>query len=247
MAKTLLAVEDSNTMRRVLEITLASADYRIELVDNAQSALDELDRIAPDTALVDISLPDTNGYELCRALKSRRPELPVLLLSSIQQPYDPARGAEVQADDYIDKPFDTQALCGKVDQLLARADDGVVSVQPEVASAGQDEAHGHSVPPPLPVASRPSSADGLELDGSGVSSVPPPMPATAPPPAAAAEAVAQASSEVASRAAGLGLTSQQLEAITALSREVVEKAVWEVVPALAETLIKEEIARLTRE
>ncbi len=73
---------------------------------------------------------------------------------------------------------------------------------------------------------------------------PKPAPVAAAP--AAPHAVAAATATLANKLDGLGLTKDQVDAVLALSREVVEKAVWEVVPALAETLIKEEIARLTK-
>jgi CheY-like chemotaxis protein len=77
---------------------------------------------------------------------------------------------------------------------------------------------------------------------------PAPAPARAPTPApSASAAVASASAEVAQRAQGLGLTPAQVDAVTALTREVVERVVWEVVPQLAETMIREEIKRLTAE
>jgi hypothetical protein len=63
----------------------------------------------------------------------------------------------------------------------------------------------------------------------------------------AAPVAAAANGALAGKLAGLGLTPAQVEGVLALSREVVEQVVWEVVPTLAETLIKEEIARLTRE
>jgi hypothetical protein len=70
--------------------------------------------------------------------------------------------------------------------------------------------------------------------------------APAPAPVAAASGNG-AHAEFASKLGGLGLTSAQIEGVLSLSREVVEKVVWEVVPTLAEAMIKEEIARLTRE
>ena len=74
------------------------------------------------------------------------------------------------------------------------------------------------------------------------------MPTAAPPRTAdAASPVAAVNGQFAGKLGDLGLTSAQIEAVLALSREVVERVVWEVVPQLAETMIKEEITRLTRE
>jgi hypothetical protein len=77
---------------------------------------------------------------------------------------------------------------------------------------------------------------------------PAPAPAAAPPARAAAPVVATAvNGQMQSKLSDLGLSPQQADAVMALSREVVERVVWEVVPQLAEAIIKEEIARLTRE
>jgi hypothetical protein len=75
-----------------------------------------------------------------------------------------------------------------------------------------------------------------------------PAPSAAPaPPAGAAAAATSDNGQFAERLAGLGLSKDQVEGVLALSREVVEQVVWEVVPTLAETIIKEEIRRLTAE
>jgi CheY-like chemotaxis protein len=254
LTKTLLAVEDSKTMRKVLGITFASDEFETVLVDNAQEGLARLDQLRPDLALVDVTLSDINGYDLCRRLKSRSPGLPVMILSSRQQPYDPVRGADAGADDFIDKPFDTQQLREKVQKLVSK--NGAVA-RPAAAAAPAAAATPSRTPPP-----------GMP---------PPPAPRAAPqaPPARPAERRAEparsvsaslravtggaAQSDVAApagalvngalleRLQSLDLSSDQVNAVLAISRDVIEKVVWEVVPVLAETLIKEEIARLTRE
>jgi hypothetical protein len=73
------------------------------------------------------------------------------------------------------------------------------------------------------------------------------QPIHAPPPAAAAPVAAAVNGHLAGKLGDLGLSPAQVDAVLALSREVVERVVWEVVPQLAETIIKEEIARLTKD
>jgi hypothetical protein len=75
---------------------------------------------------------------------------------------------------------------------------------------------------------------------------PTPAPAAVAPAPAAAPVAALVNGQLQSKLEGLGLTPQQVEAVAALSREVVERVVWEVVPVLAETIIKEELSRLTK-
>ena len=122
---TILAVDDSATMRKCLEITFKGTDIELVLCESAAEALERVKILAPDLVIADLSLSPCDGYELCEALKLAVPELPVLLLSSKQNPFDSDRGQE--ADDHMDKPFDTQRLFDKAQELIeqgALEDDG---------------------------------------------------------------------------------------------------------------------------
>ncbi|HVU04083.1 MAG TPA: response regulator, partial [Polyangiaceae bacterium] len=119
MTTTLLAVDDSTTMRKVLEITFAGENYKTVLAQSADEALNAARSERPTIALLDHTLGDTNGYDLARELKSLVPGLAVMILSSKQNPFDKARAAASGVDDFMDKPFDTQKLLDKVAQVLA--------------------------------------------------------------------------------------------------------------------------------
>jgi len=258
LTTTLLAVDDSKTLRKVFEITFAGEPgFQVVLAESAQDALSKLGSVAPVIALVDVTLPDQNGYDLCGQIKARSPQTSVIVLGSKQIPYDAARGEAAGADDYIDKPFDTQQLIDKVNRLAT----GVVAPAPAPAVA--PAVHSNvAAAMNLPKSSHVSAAPPVQLRGPSaapaparrMTSTPPPKPKSALPavPAASA-AVAHAASGAAGagisaeQLAGLGLSAAQVEAVMALSRDVVERVVWEVVPVLAETLIKEEIRRLTAE
>ncbi len=239
MAKKLLAVEDSKTMRKVLGITFATDEFEAVVADSPQQALSQLDQLRPDMVLLDVTLGEVNGYDLCRQVKSRAPGTPVMILSSRQQPYDPVRGAEVQADDFIDKPFDTQQLRDKVKKLCAQNGTRAAVAKPAPAAAAPAR------PAPIPRTPPPAMPP------------PPPMPARggAPRPAAGAAQPTAAHAALAgatngalkARLESLDLTAEQAQAVLTLSREVIEQVVWEIVPVLAETLIREGIARLTRD
>lgn len=259
----LLAVDDSNTMRKVLEITFAGEDFETLLASTPQEAVGHLRQHNPPIALVDITLSPSNGYEFCQQIKAEYPETRVLLLSSKQNPYDPARGAAVGADDHIDKPFDTQTLIDKV-RALAQAAPKAVAAKPQPAAVGL-RPRGVGVPgaaspevAPRPRFGTASPAQPASRLGSPTRSasapVAKPMAKPTAPAIPVAKATPQRSQPAALNGAGgmeaklgeLGLTPEQVAAVLALSREVIEQVVWEVVPSLAETLIKEEIARLTK-
>ena len=315
MPKTLLAVDDSVTMRKVLEITFSSDDFRVLGAENSQKALAHLAE-EPIAALIDTSLEGDDGYNLAKQIRARDPRIAIVLMASRYNPYDANRGREAGADDYADKPFDTTGLLDKVKKAIA-AREGLKAA-PAPAPAPPAAAPGPMAPPfastprPAITAAIPSRgpigvgnrAHTLSFDSGPVvpapgaapaptptmqqraappaavsrPAAPPaaaPVAAKAPPvavpsphnvptaaPPAAAPAPSPAAPPVAALAAvpavlvngqlagkldGLGLTPQQVEAVLSLSRDLVERVVWEVVPLLAETIIKEEIARLTKE
>ena len=137
MTSTVLAVDDSVTMRRVLEITFAGPDFNVITVDSADAALAKLKSVKADVVVTDTTLDPKNGYDLCKAIKQSTPGVPVLILSSKQNPFDPARGAAAQADDHIDKPFDTQQMIDKVKKLLSggKAEPTITAAAPARAAA----------------------------------------------------------------------------------------------------------------
>jgi CheY-like chemotaxis protein len=277
VAATVLAVDDSVTMRKVLDITFAGPDFRCVTANSADAALQKLRSDKPDVVVADVTLEGKNGYELCRAIKQASPETPVLILSSKHNPYDPAKGSSAQADDYMDKPFDTQQMIDKVKKLLAAKGEVKAKAAPlptaPVAqrartltySAATGGSLGGNTPGPAPVApavrapavaaavatpatGMPLQARSAARDATPVSPAAPPArtpaaPAVAPVAAAVAGPV---NGQMAAKLADIGLTPAQVDAVLALSRDVVERVVWEVVPVLAETIIKEEIARLTK-
>ena len=118
MPKTLLAVDDSATMRKVLEITFGGEDFRVVTADGASSALSRLGE-EPVAAVIDTSLGSDDGYALAKEMRvARQPRLALVIMASRYAPYDANRGRDAGVDDYIDKPFDTQALIDKVKKAL---------------------------------------------------------------------------------------------------------------------------------
>ena len=272
MTTTLLAVDDSLTMRKVLEITFAGESFKTVIATNGEEAMSLAKSERPAVALVDHTLPDMAGYDLCRELKAVSPGMAVLILSSKQNPYDKARGAAMGVDDFMDKPFDTQKLLDKVSQVLAqpravaaaapaaRAAAPVAAAPAAIPTASarpRSQTLSYGTPAPAPAPPPPAPAPGptaRTLPGTPAVASPqaaaaaPRMAAPAAKPAAAvAAAVAAGNGQLTDKLQALGLSATQVEGVLALSREVVEKVVWEVVPVLAETIIKEELRRLTAE
>jgi len=265
---TLLAVDDSKTMRKVIEITFAGEGFKTVVAADAADAVAKAQSEHPNVALIDAALDGTNGYDLCRQIKGASPSTLVVLLSNKAQPYDKARGAAAGADDFMDKPFDTQQMIDKITALAKRGAQApapavappqapmaaapIAAKPPETRQRVQTLAYG-STPVPPQVAAAPAAPPKPLGGSSPFGSRAPTTPGTqaysppAPPVAAAAPTGGNGvHADFASKLGGLGLTPAQIEGVLSLSREVVEKVVWEVVPVLAETMIKEEISRLTR-
>ena len=111
----ILIVEDSVTMRKVMEMTFAGEDAELLAVESGELALQQGRDFGPDVAFIDASLPGIDGYEVTRAIKSD-PQLAgtaVILMASQHRPLDEARASEVGADAHILKPFDTQEAIDK--------------------------------------------------------------------------------------------------------------------------------------
>jgi len=235
-------VDDSRTIQKVLEMTFADKSYRLLLASDANDALEKLNRAQPAVVLIDVGKGSEDGYDLAHQVKSQSPGTAVLLMSSQHAPFDAARGS--MADGNIDKPFDSQKMLDAVAQLATRS--------PAMRSTATTTPAFKAVPPPpkmspIPTATEPDPAPVslVQPTGSFDNPAEPAVATPGPAPASAAANGGAPATAFAEKLAGLGLTAAQVEGVLALSREVVEQVVWEVVPTLAETLIKQEIHRLT--
>lgn len=259
MATTILAVDDSVTMRKVLEITFAGPEFRCVTVPGPDAALDKIKSDKPGVAVVDVTLEGKNGYELCKAIKQASPSTPVLILSSKQNPYDAAKGTAASADDFMDKPYDSTQMLEKVRKLLASPSKTSAEPQKAPETPKVVQTPGPSATKPIPTAAvaaaspagaTPQRAKTMLYNPGGVNT---PGGSSTSIPAVKSEATKAAvaasvpvNGQMTAQLEAMGLTPAQVEGVLALSRDVIERVVWEVVPVLAETMIKEEIARLTK-
>jgi len=120
MPKNVLVADDSLTMRKVISLVLAPDDFRLIEVGNGTDALAKAQEMSPDMVLLDGSMPGKDGFEVCAALKKnpKTAHIPILLLVNGQDAIDEEKVRSVLADDYIAKPFESQALLDKACSLL---------------------------------------------------------------------------------------------------------------------------------
>jgi CheY-like chemotaxis protein len=123
MGKKILLADDSLTIQKVVELTLAGTDYELTCVSNGQKALEALAASRPDLILADVVMPGKNGYEVCEAVKGNpaTARIPVVLLSGTFEPFDRERADRIGCDLVVSKPFDAQQLLGRIETLLERA------------------------------------------------------------------------------------------------------------------------------
>lgn len=120
MLNILVADDDRNT-RRLLEAVLRGAGYDVFCAGNGLEALAVLDREHIDLVVLDVMMPQMNGYEFTEQLRAANNELPILMLSARQMPEDRKQGFIVGTDDYMTKPVDTEELLLRIKALLRRA------------------------------------------------------------------------------------------------------------------------------
>jgi len=131
MSKKILLADDSITIQKVVELTFSEGDYQVFSVGNGAQALKKIHEVRPDVALLDVIMPEANGYEVCEKVK-RNPEtswIPVLLLTGTFEPYDRKRAEAAGANGHLTKPFESQMLISKVEELIASSHHPVVETQ----------------------------------------------------------------------------------------------------------------------
>jgi DNA-binding response OmpR family regulator len=117
----ILVVEDTPAYAEALERTLALEGHRVFLATRAQEALARASAEAPDLVVLDLGLPDRDGYHVLRELRGRGNECPVLILSARSLESDKVEGFRLGADDYVTKPFGAMELLARISALLRRA------------------------------------------------------------------------------------------------------------------------------
>ena len=120
MTLAILVVEDDGPIRRMLERTLAAEGYAVSGVGDGGAALAAIEREPPDLLVLDLGLPAPDGLTVCRRVRERGRELPILVLTARDAVPDRVAGLDAGADDYLAKPFATDELLARVRALLRR-------------------------------------------------------------------------------------------------------------------------------
>ncbi|HEY7676277.1 MAG TPA: response regulator [Candidatus Methylomirabilis sp.] len=154
MGARILIADDSVTIQKVVELTFSREDFVLIPAQSGEEAIRKAKESRPDLMLIDLVMPDKNGYDVCRALRED-PQLkatPIILLTGTFETFDRNEGLKVGANDFVTKPFESQTLITKVKQLLS----------PQAAPAAAittlvQEPRAHPAPPPtIPLSPAPA-------------------------------------------------------------------------------------------
>jgi DNA-binding response OmpR family regulator len=123
MSKTLLLADDSVTIQRVIELTFAHEDIRVIAFSDGRRALQYLDTEHPDIVLVDVGVPEVDGYAVAAKIKGspRLRQVPVVLLASAGAKVDEVKARNIGCEGVLVKPFEPQQLVSRVKELLAKS------------------------------------------------------------------------------------------------------------------------------
>lgn len=116
-----LLVEDDLIVAQVISLMLRSSGAVVDHTDTGEEALELTRHYEYDLVLLDLMLPDIEGYEVVRRMRLGRDDTPVLILSGLSRPQAMVKGLELGADDYITKPFDKAELLARIRAIVRRS------------------------------------------------------------------------------------------------------------------------------
>ncbi len=117
----ILLVDDNPHMLEFLDVRLRGLGLRTTIVDNGAAALDVVRDDPPNLVILDIAMPELNGYQACRAIKAQNAKLPVIMLTGKTEKADRFWAQQCGADDFLSKPVDPTVVVQRIADLLEKA------------------------------------------------------------------------------------------------------------------------------
>jgi len=119
----IMAVDDELNILELVKLYLSREGYQIETATTGSDALSRFPQINPDLIILDLMLPDIDGFEICRKIRAKS-NVPILMLTARKEDVDKIIGLEIGADDYLTKPFNPRELIARVRAILRRYQTG---------------------------------------------------------------------------------------------------------------------------
>ena len=119
--ETILVVEDNQDLVNLLKINLEDEGYNVIIAMDGVTAVEKFKASEPSLILLDVMLPEMDGFDVCKEIRSKNKRVPILMLTAKSEEVDKVLGLEIGADDYMTKPFSIRELLARVKAILRRA------------------------------------------------------------------------------------------------------------------------------
>ena len=119
MSKTVLIIDDDQKLNNLLKTYLSKYDFKVRAVTHPDLGLKQIRQQLPDIIILDVMLPDKNGFEVCKAIRENY-AIPIIMLTARGEVTDRVIGLELGADDYLPKPFEPRELVARLQSILRR-------------------------------------------------------------------------------------------------------------------------------
>lgn len=130
----ILVIEDDPAVQTLIKIVLEKNDHEVVLAETAKLGMELALENTHDIIILDLGLPDGDGYEICKSIRDENLSTPILVLSAEQETDVKVKCLKVGADDYLTKPFDNSELTARIDAIMRRTNG---EVSKEVLSCGE--------------------------------------------------------------------------------------------------------------
>jgi len=120
-ATKVLVVDDEPSITDLVSMALRCEQFDVRVAGNGREALDAVESFSPDLAVLDIIMPDIDGFEVAQRLRNQGVKLPILFLTARDATEDKVRGLSLGGDDYMTKPFSIEELVARIRSILRRA------------------------------------------------------------------------------------------------------------------------------
>jgi two-component system response regulator VicR len=129
MSRRVLIIEDDTAIARLLRDNLVYQEFVVECANTATDAFNKIRSFKPELVLLDLMLPEGDGFEICRTLTAQREHPPIIILSARSGQDDKVLGLNLGADDYVTKPFAFEELLARVRAVMRRHESPVTVLQ----------------------------------------------------------------------------------------------------------------------
>ncbi|CAG7913476.1 Alkaline phosphatase synthesis transcriptional regulatory protein PhoP [Mammaliicoccus sciuri] len=120
MSQKVLVVDDEQSIATLLKYNIEQAGYQVIVAYDGVQALEKVNEEKPDLVVLDVMLPEKDGIEVCKTIRSDKNQVPILMLTAKDDEFDRVLGLELGADDYMTKPFSPREVVARVKAILRR-------------------------------------------------------------------------------------------------------------------------------